>query len=140
MQQFYELMRDAAIVVIGGILCIQDLFTRMVNLWMLIIFVLCCCLRLFSGITLCYEPFVVILLIGIIHWLVKKKEAFGLADYVVAFSTSFIISPEDCGLFLTLCGGIGVLLWFIQKTQKVKNVPFVSAMLIAAMVLVLFEN
>jgi prepilin signal peptidase PulO-like enzyme (type II secretory pathway) len=73
-------------------------------------------------------------IIGIIYRFIRKRIAFGLADYIAVFGVSFIISPDNWHMFLVFCGGIGILIGFIQKPNESDHIPFIPAILISALI------
>jgi hypothetical protein len=118
----------------GIILCIQDFSRQAVNLLVLVIFTISCCSRTVFGHIPCYWPFVILVIIGIIYRFIRKRSAFGLADYIATFAISFIISSDNWHIFLMLCGWIGILIGIIQKSNETNHIPFIPAILISALI------
>ncbi|MDR1475718.1 MAG: hypothetical protein LBI20_00125 [Holosporales bacterium] len=129
-----EIIQNILILATGAAICIQDFLRRMVNLLVLLIFTLSCCSKFFFGCTPCYYPFIIIIITGIAYHFIKRRKAFGSADYIVAFAISFMISSENWHIFLTLCGGFGALIGIIQRSRKEENIPFIPAILFAVAV------
>ncbi|MBR1479782.1 MAG: hypothetical protein IJ599_02695 [Alphaproteobacteria bacterium] len=115
----------------GGVLCIQDFREQKVGVLPLAGFVVSCLLVWhFLTHTFCIAPLIIFLLMGIAFWGVRKKRAFGLADYIVVFAISFVISPGGWYRFTALCGLFGIAVSIICRRRKF---PFIPAIICAAM-------
>jgi hypothetical protein len=77
-------------------------------------------------------PLVVFILLGSIYFLIKKENAFGMADYIVVLAVSFLIPSTSWPIFLMLCGGLGISFSVVLKR---KNFPFIPPILIAVLLI-----
>lgn len=106
-------------------LIIQDIKYKEVNLLLCIIFfALCIILR--SGFTI--FPITCFILIALIYYIKYKKQAFGIADYILIFGSSFLINNiETAAYFILLCGLFGTILGFFYK----QTIPLIPAIILA---------
>ena len=65
----------------------------------------------------------------------RKQSAFGIADYVMAFSISLITKSDQWPEFLMLSGFFGIALAIIKRQRKI---PFCIAMFLASTILLIF--
>ncbi len=121
----------------GLILIFQDFKSQSVPVWSLIGFLIQCSVIGIVSKNFCYFPFLIFLGIGLVFYLLKKKKAFGMADYIVAFSTSFLITNDSWPFFIILCGSFGILLSILFRSRKF---PFIPGILMAAMLTKIFEG
>lgn len=66
-----------------------------------------------------------------------KKEAFGRADYILAFAVSFLITKETWPFFLIFCGFFGVISALIVRSKKF---PFIAGILLSTMCCEFIKN
>lgn len=114
-----------ALIIISILLIIQDFKKQEVNIVICILYV-CLCIHISHGFS--PWPIIIFALIGLLYK-IRNKQAFGIADYIIIFGSSFIVG-DNWYYFITECGIFGVLLClFYQKT-----IPFIPAIILATAV------
>ena len=120
----------ALIVIISFLLSFQDIKHKKVNLNLCVMFLLSCvCYGIIKKLSPCFFPFFIFSTIGILYFLLKKKKAFGAADYFIVFGISFVLDSEYWPCFLILCGLIGIIFSLLNKKEK--EFPFIPSMLLS---------
>ena len=120
----------------GLVLALQDLKSQSVTFCPLLsFFVSCLCIGIIET-NLVFIPIIVFSLIGVAFYVWKGVIAFGSADYVVVGANSFLITDAQSLFFIILCGIFGILLSLILKKSKI---PFIPAMLLSTLVILLLE-
>lgn len=133
----FELILHLAIGISGLVLIYQDFKSKSVSVFPLFLFLGFCGIIGFITKNFCYFPCLVFLGVGSGFYLLKKKQAFGIADYIVVFAVSFLISNDNWPFLLILSGAFGILIAIIFKNQKF---PFVPSLLVATLLIEILEN
>ncbi|MDR0695235.1 MAG: hypothetical protein LBF56_00460 [Holosporales bacterium] len=110
-------------VICGVTLAIQDIRRGKVALRVLASFLASCTLVFCNTHECSLAPFAVFVTVGGLYLLITKKSAFGSADYVVAFSVSFLMPHETWHLFVLSCGVLGSVSAIIFKSRKFPFIP-----------------
>ncbi|MDR1391330.1 MAG: hypothetical protein LBI95_03110 [Holosporales bacterium] len=123
----FKIVYHLVTIVFGFLLVIQDLRKKAVDLLSIIGFLSGCALIFFNERKCCFIPFFIFLIIGILYFIVKRKQAFGSADYVIGFSVSLLLNQKNWPLFILLCGMFGVLTSLLFKSKKFPFIPSILA-------------
>lgn len=124
----FEIVTNFLIFVFGVVLAIQDWRFKEVHvIWVLGFFVSCLLDFMIAEVKFpCLYPFFIFIAIGLIYQLKFHKKAFGLADYIIAFSISFILPDNMWPLFLTVSGVFGII---TGRFYKKDTFPFIPSMM-----------
>lgn len=117
---------------LGIILSIQDFKHQKVGVIPLFSFVIVCVLLGYFTREFCIIPFLIFIIIGLITYIFKRKQAFGLADYIMTFAISFIMPIDGLDIFIILCGILGILTSILFKKKKFPFLPiiFISSIIV----------
>ena len=75
----------------------------------------------------CYIAMIVIFfLFGLIMQKILKKECLGFGDIKLFAILAPVISIEKMPFFFALCGGFGIIIYFLQKFYQQKNKPLIK--------------
>ena len=121
----------------GIVLSLQDFKNQKVGIIPLFGFTVTCVFLGYFTKKFCFIPFFIFLGIGLILYIFKRKQAFGMADYIMIFAISFILPSDSWHLFIMLCGVFGILCSLILKKKKS---PFLPVIFLTSMIIkILFE-
>jgi hypothetical protein len=133
----YLIIVNVLWIIFSILLIIQDLKYKKVNIISLLGFFLNCLLIFYLERKYCFLLPLIFLTIGVLYFFVKKKHAFGSADYIVIIASSFVISEDTCSRFLILCGLLGILTSLFYKSKKF---PMIPSILISVLISRFFQN
>ena len=123
-----NLIVNCFVSIFGLILIYQDFRESKVGIIPVILFLLSCLGFYFINREICLIPAILFFAIGGLFYILKKKMAFGIADYIVIFSISFVLPKSHWPEFLAICGGLGILTSLYFKDKKF---PFIPSILIS---------
>ena len=134
----FEIAAYILTLVSGIILSIEDLKHKRVSISQLLIFLFCSllCFIFSENREFCFWPFVIFLLIGATYFFIKRKQAFGLADYIIAIAVGFILPENQWPMFLVYTGIFGALIGIVRKERKL---PFIPAIILSLVVIALLR-
>lgn len=119
------------------IICFQDIKSQAVNIWVLFSFLISC---VFFGIFITRSfsivPLLIFIFLGMFYYIVQRRYAFGLADYVVVFAISFLIPEDVWPFFLILSGAFGILSSIFYEK---KRFPFIPALIFSTDILMILS-
>ena len=133
----FEIALYSLIGISGGILAYQDFKSQNVSALPLLLFLASCTGLGFATKNFCCFPLLIFFGISLGFYLLKKKQAFGIADYVVVLAVSFLISNDSWPFFLILSGAFGVVLSVFFKSPKF---PFIPGILMATLFVKFLEK
>ncbi|MDR1488131.1 MAG: hypothetical protein LBI26_00025 [Holosporales bacterium] len=116
------------ITILGTALSYQDISQRKVNTYILSIYVLAI-IVFYRFENICILPSIIFLAIGIVYYVVKKKQAFGFADYILILVHSLLIKNSMWELFIICIGIYGIIFGVIFR--KYQNIPFIPVIFLA---------
>lgn len=131
----YSLILISIFIILSVLLSYQDIRCRQVDLISVIAYIALC---IFAGHNQppCFIPLLIIIFIGLFYYVFYKKKAFGMADYLIIFGSSFIINSETWSIFIIFCGLYGIIAGMLCKING--TIPFVPVILMSTLSIKVF--